>query len=144
MTDRVSHGAGSRRPVFSGNRRVRGLHERTLAGGTTAFEARLRIDGKDSWILLDASTKTDAIHELEALRVDRQRGEFRHDRLSPTVDDLWPDLIAHMQARVGLGDSRRRYSQATVDLYDQRLRDHISPVLGASGWPRSRPTTYAG
>jgi integrase len=98
--------------------------------GKTAYEARLRIDGRDTTLLLDADTKTDAIHELEALRVDRQRGEIRHDRLTPTVDELWPDLIAHMQARVGIRDPRRRYSQATVDLYAQRLRDHISPVVG--------------
>jgi integrase len=109
---------------------VRGLHERTLANGTTVYEARLRIDGKDSLVVLDASSKTDAMHELEGLRVDRERGEIRHDRLTPTVNELWPDLIAHMQARVGIGDARRRYAQATVDLYEQRLRDHIGPVLG--------------
>jgi integrase len=130
MSKQVSHGAGSRRPVYSGNRRVRGLHERTLADGTVVYEARLRIDGKDMKVVLDATTKTDAIHEHEGLRVDRQRGEVRHDQLTPTVDELWPDLIAHMQARVGITDKRRRYAQSTVDLYEQRLRDHISPVLG--------------
>jgi site-specific recombinase XerD len=36
-----------------------------------------------------------------------------------------------MQARVGITDKRRRYAQSTVDLYEQRLRDHISPVLGS-------------
>jgi integrase len=130
MSKQVSHGATSRRPVYSGNRRVRGLHERTLANGTTVYEARLRIDGKDTKVVLDAKTKTDAIHEHEGLRVDRERGEVRHNALSPTVDEVWPDLIEHMQARVGITDKRRRYAQSTVDLYEQRLRDHISPVLG--------------
>jgi integrase len=130
MSHQVSHGAGSRRPVYSGNRRVRGLHERKLADGTTVYEARLRIDGKDKWVVLNAATKTDAIHEHEELRVNRQRGEIRHDRLTPTFDELWPDLIAHMQARVGISDKRRRYAQSTVDLYEQRLQEHISPVLG--------------
>jgi hypothetical protein len=116
MSKQVSHGAGSRRPVYTGNRRVRGLHERTLADGTTVYEARLRIDRKDKWIVLEAKTKTDAIHEYDALRVDRQRGELRHDKLSPTVDEIWPDLIAHMQSRVGITDKRRRYAQSTVDL----------------------------
>src|SRR5690349_7041133 len=74
MPKQVSHGATTRRPVYSGDRRVRGLHERTLADGSPVFEARLRVNGKDSWIVLDAKTKTDAIHELESLRVDRQRG----------------------------------------------------------------------
>jgi integrase len=130
MSSQVSHGARSRRPVYSGNRRVRGLHERSLADGTVVYEARLRIDGRDTKVVLAASTKTDAIHEHEALRVDRQRGEIRHDKLTPTVDELWPDLIAHMRSRVGIGDKRRRYAQGTVDLYEQRLRDHVSPVLG--------------
>jgi integrase len=130
MTRQASHGAGSRRPVYSGNRRVRGLHERTLADGTIVYEARLRIDGKDSTIVLEAITKTDAIHELEALRVDRQRGEIRHDQLSPSLDEVWPDLITHMRARVGISDKRRSYAQSTVDLYEQRLRDRISPLIG--------------
>jgi integrase len=131
MTEQVSHGARSRRPVFSGNRRVRGLHERTLANGTTVYESRLRIDRRDRWLVLEAQTKTDAIHEHEALRVDRQRGETRHDRLSPTTDEIAADLIAHMQARVGITDRRRRYAQSTVDLYRQRFEDHIGPYLGS-------------
>ena len=130
MTRKVSHGAATRRPVYSGNRRVPGLHERTLADASTVYEARLRIDGTDTTILLDATTKTDAIHEIEALRVDRERGELRHGQLTPTFDEVWPDLIAHMRARVGIRDERRRYSQATVDLYEQRLRDRIGPLLG--------------
>jgi integrase len=76
-------------------------------------------------------TKTEAIHEHDGLRVDRQRGEVRHDQLSPTLDEVWPDLVAHMRVRVGITDKRRRYAQGTVDLYEQRLRDHVSPVLGA-------------
>lgn len=131
MTRQVSHGATTRRPVHSGNRRVRGLHQRTLADGSTVFEARLRLDGADRWIVLDAQTKTDAMRELDALRVDRQRGETRHDKLAPTVDEVAADLIAHMQSRVGIADRRRRYAQGTVDLYEQRLRDHVSPVIGS-------------
>ena len=37
------HGAASRRPVFSGNRRIEGLYERTLADGSVVYEARLRL-----------------------------------------------------------------------------------------------------
>jgi integrase len=80
--------------------------------------------------VLDANTKTDAIHEPDALRVDRQRGETRHDKLTPTVDEVADDLVAHMRSRVGIADSRRRYAQGTVDLYEQRLRGHVAPVLG--------------
>src|SRR5262245_52986673 len=113
MTLEVSHGAGTRRPVYSGTRRVRGLHERNLADGTVVYEARLRIAGKDAKIPLDANTKTGAIRELEALRVDRDRGETRHDALMPTFDDVAADLVAHMRSRVGVKDKRRRYAQGT-------------------------------
>jgi hypothetical protein len=61
MTNRVSHGAASRRPVYSGTRRVHGLYERTLADGSTVFDTRLRLDGRERRVVLDATTKTDAI-----------------------------------------------------------------------------------
>jgi integrase len=130
MSKQVFHGAGSRRPVYTGNRRVRGLHERTLADGSTVYEARLRISGRDVKAVLRATTKTEAIREVEALRVDRERGALVGYGPTPTVDEVWPDLIEHMRARVGIADKRRRYAQGTVDLYEQRLRDHVSPVLG--------------
>jgi hypothetical protein len=131
MTQEGSHGAASRRPVYTGNRRVRGLHERVLAGGGVAFEARLRIDGVDKWLTLEAKTKTDAIHELEELRVDRRRNELhRHGSLAPTLNELACDWLTHLQARVGIRDERRRYSQRTVDLYRQRLDAHVLAVLG--------------
>jgi integrase len=127
----VSHGATSRRPVFSGTRRVRGLHERTLVDGSVVFEARLRIDGRDRWIVLDAKTKSDAIRELEALRVDRERGEQRHRSLVPTLDELADEWIAHLRTRTAERDHRRRYAPGTVDLYEQRLREHVLPRLGS-------------
>lgn len=130
MTREVSHGAASRQPVYSGSRRIPGLWQRQLADGSTVYDTRLRIDGRERRVTLDATTKTDAIRELEALRVDRDRGEARHDRLSPTVDDVAAELIAHMQARVGVADRRRSYAQGTVDLYRQRLSDYVSPHLG--------------
>jgi hypothetical protein len=49
MTEQVSHGAGSRRPVYSGNRKVRGLHERTLANGTTVYEAGYGLTARIRW-----------------------------------------------------------------------------------------------
>ena len=38
-----AHGANTRRPVFAGTRRVSGLFSRTLANGSTVFEASLRL-----------------------------------------------------------------------------------------------------
>ena len=125
-----AYGAASRAPVYSGKRRVRGLWQRTLADGSTVFEARLRIDGQDRRVPLEAATKTDAIREAESLRVDRDRGEQRHSSLAPTLDELAEEWLDHLQARVGLCDPRRRYSQRTFDFYRQRLNDHILDQLG--------------
>jgi hypothetical protein len=70
-----AHGAKTRLPVFSGNSRVSGLYERTLADGTNVYEARLRLGGKVRRHMLAATTKTDAVAELRALQVDYDRGE---------------------------------------------------------------------
>jgi integrase len=130
MTHEVSHGAATREPVYSGTRRIRGLWQRRLADGSTVFEARLRLDGRDRTVRLEAITKTDALHELEALRVDRERGERRHRSLTPTLDELAAEWLEHLEARIGIRDERRRYSERTVELYRQRLRDHVLDRLG--------------
>jgi integrase len=130
MTQEVSHGAATREPVHSGTRRIRGLWRRTLADGSTVFEARLRIDKRDRLLVLEAITKTDAIRELDGLRADRNRGEQRHPSLALSLDELADEWLEHLEARVGIRDERRRYSQRTVDLYRQRLRDHVLDRLG--------------
>jgi integrase len=130
MTNEVSHGAHSRRPVHSGNRRVRGLWERTRTDGTIVFEAHLWIDKRDKTIVLEATTKSEAIREIEALRVDRDRGERRHGSFAPTLAEFAAEWIEHLQAKVAIRDERRSYAQSTVDLYEQRLRDHVLDQLG--------------
>lgn len=132
-----AYGAASRRPFFSGNRRVPGLYERTRKPRregdrpTVAYEAALWLDGRSQRFTLDARTKTDAINELRALRVDAERGELhRSPAAAVTVDELADDWLEHLGSRVGHRDPRRRYSQRTVDLYRQRLQKHISPALG--------------
>ncbi len=131
MTQRVSHGAATREPVYSGTRRVRGLWKRRLADGSTVFEGRLRLDGLDRTVRLEASTKTDAIRELEALRVDRERGERRHRSLAPSLDELASEWFEHLESRIGIRDERRRYARRTVDLYRHRLHKHVLDVLGS-------------
>jgi integrase len=130
MTHEVSHGAATREPVYSGTRRVRGLWQRKRADGSTVYEARLRLDGRDTTIVLEATHKSDAIREQEALRVDRNRGEQRHRSVTPTLDELAAEWIDHLQSRVAIRDERRRYSERTVELYRQRLRDHVLDRLG--------------
>jgi integrase len=131
MTQQVFHGSATRKPVYLGKKRVRGLWQRALVDGTIVYLGRLQIDGRDTIVVLEARTKSDAIRELEALRVDRDRGETRHRSLTPTLAELAEEWLDHLEARVGLHDERRRYSQRTVDLYRQRLDAHILDRLGS-------------
>lgn len=127
----TAHGATTREPVYSGTRRIPGLYERALADGSTVYEARLRLGGPVRRHRLTASTKTDAIVELRALQVDYGRGEsFRSPATALTVADLAADWQRHLTARIGDRDPRRRYSARTVELYRQRLAQHIIPALG--------------
>ena len=131
MTISASHGVQSRRPVYSGTRRVQGLYERTRGDGSTVYEAALRLGGKVRRRTLEATTKTDAIAELRALQVDYERGEqHRSPSAALTVEDVAGDWLVHLESRVGHRDPRRRRSQRTVDLYRQRLKQHIVPALG--------------
>ena len=127
----MTHGSLTRRPVYSGNRRVPGLYERRLADGSTVYDAALRLGGKVRRHRLEATTKTDAINELRALQVDYERGEpHRSAAMSPTVGEVAADWLGHLESRVGHRDARRRYSARTVALYRQRLARHIVPALG--------------
>ena len=125
------HGSLTRRPVYTGNRRVPGLYERRLADGSIVYDAALRLGGKARRHRLEANTKTDAINELRALQVDYGRGEtHRSAAVSPTVGEVASDWLAHLESRVGDRDARRRYSARTVALYRQRLDRHVVPALG--------------
>src|SRR2546423_611397 len=107
----ASYGAGSRRPVHTGNRRVPGLYERTLADGSSVYDVALRLDGKVRRHKLDARTKTDAIAELRALQVDYERGERHRSAASaPTLSELARDYVTHLESRVGDRDPKRRRS----------------------------------
>jgi integrase len=130
VTQTASHTA-ARRPVYSGNRRVPGLYERTLADGSTVFDAALRLGGAVRRRRLQARTKTDAIVELRALQVDHARGEaHRSPAEGLTLNELARDYITHLQARINETDARRRRSPRTVEHYESQLRLHVLPVLG--------------
>jgi integrase len=132
MSDTSSHGASSRRPVYSGKRRIPGLYERDRADGSTAYEARYRRNGsKPKLVVLDATTKSDAIAELQALRVDGRRGDpLRTRSLVPTVEEVAESWIAQLKLRIGHRDPSKRFSPRTVDLYESRLALHVTPTLG--------------
>ena len=62
------YGPNSRQPVFTGNRRVPGLYERTVKDGTIVYEAQGRMGGKLRRHTLKARTKTFALDILAACR----------------------------------------------------------------------------
>src|SRR5262249_6714235 len=125
------HGAQSRTHVEHGGRPVPGLHQRTLKDGTLVFEARLRIDGKDRRVRLDAKTKTEAVRAYQALRVDRDRGHVQESRLvNPTVSEVYEELLEHLRGRVGSRDERFRVAPRTVQNYAEVLAQRLIPVLG--------------
>ncbi len=131
MTHASSHGAPTRRPVYTGSRRVPGLYERTLANGSTVYDAALRLGGKVRRHRLQATTKTDAINELRALQVDYERGEaHRSPAAALTLEELTHDYVAHLRVRTNETDPRRRRSPRTVEHYESQLRLHVLPVLG--------------
>jgi len=128
----ADYGAATRKPVYTGNRRVPGLYERTLADGSKVYDVALRLGGTVRRHRLAARTKTDALAELRALQVDYKRGEqYRSSAAALTVAELADDWLAHLEARVGHRDPKRRYSARTVALYRQRLVQHIIPALGS-------------
>jgi integrase len=123
--------SATRTPVYSGSRRVPGLYERTLADGTTVYDAALRLGGVVRRRRLLARTKTDAIAELRALQVDHARGEaHRSPAEGLTLAELARDYVEHLRARTAETDPRRRRSPRTVGHYEAQLRLHVLPMLG--------------
>lgn len=119
------------KPVSYGGRRVRGLHERTTKDGAVTFYGRLRIDGEDKRVVLQATTRTDAVREYENLRADRNRDRASENPLvNPIMADVFEEYLEHAQARVGISDERRRLSQNSVDACRWGYT-HAAPVLGA-------------
>ena len=132
MTQEVSHGAATREPVYSGTRRVRGLWQRTLADGSTVYEARLRIDGRDCTVVARRDDE-DATRSASSRRCGSTAiaASIATGRSRPTLAELAAEWLEHLQSRVGIRDERRRYSQRTVDLYRQRLDAHVLDRLGS-------------
>jgi integrase len=118
--------------VFTGNRRIPGLYERTRKDGSTVYEAQGRMGGKLRRHTLKARTKTDAINEQRALLTDYLRGEQVGTRLLDlvTVADLTQEWLEHLEGRTTHRDPNLRYARRTVNHYRQQVEHHIVPVLG--------------
>jgi integrase len=132
MTQEAKQTRGSKRePVFSGKRRVKGLYQRVLADGTIVYDARIRIDGREHKKPFGPITKTDAIRAVEDFRVSLVRGESpeAEGSTATTIEQLATDWIAHLRTRIGIG-GKREVALGTVELNEQRLRDHVCDQLG--------------
>jgi len=117
--------------VHTGNRRVAGLYERTLANGTTVYEVHARLGGKLRRHTLKAQTKTDAIAELRALQTDYSRGQaHRSPSAAVTLADLAQEWLTHLEGRTTHRDPKQRRSMRTVNHYRQQVEQHVVPVLG--------------
>lgn len=126
-----SHGAATRRPVYTGSRRIPGLYSRELTDGSTVYDAALRLGGKVRRRRLTARTKSDAIAELRALQVDAARGEeYRSSSAALSVEDLLETFVEHLRTRIGDPDAKRRRSARTVEHYRYQLARHVLPVVG--------------
>jgi integrase len=123
------YGAASRKPVYSGKRRVQGLYERRLVDGSIRFEAALRLGGTPRRQRLQATTKTDAIAELRALQTDYARGVARQPS-GVTLAELAEEFLAHLQSRVADPSPRRRRSPRTVTDRRYKLEAFVLPLLG--------------
>ena len=74
----MSHGASTRQPVYSGNRRIPGLFQRTLADGSTVYEVSARFAGQMRRHRLEATTKN-----RRDRRGSRPSSRLRAGRVAP-------------------------------------------------------------
>jgi integrase len=112
-----------REPVFQGKERVPGLWVRESANGRV-YEVQKRVDGKMRRLKLRATIKTDAINEARGLTVDIDRGSVELGDRSVTVTALAASFLEREESILGVLADR------TVELYRQRLNDHVIPALG--------------
>lgn len=122
-------GARSRRPLHYNGRRVPNVFERQLADGSLRYEFQVQSDGKQRRVTLNALTPTDAVNEAARLRTVAAEslvtdGQLRLSILAERFFD---------QSRSGeYRPPRGKLSPTTLDLYEQRIRSHVLPALGAS------------
>lgn len=112
-------------------KKVPGLVRRTTAEGRVVYEFFGRLGGKVTRQKLAATTPTDAVHEIEALRTDVRRGEVTAVRRGATVRTLVEQFKLDLDTRVDHLDRRRRRSKRTVDSYKAILDQRIVPALGS-------------
>jgi integrase len=112
-------------PAIPASKRITGLWERRLADGSVVYETQARIDGKVRRVVhRDAVTKTEAILAHKKLTVGDEEGEVKVGDRSLTMKALVEDFLARERGVLGQRTAR------TIDLYEQRLNDHVLPHYG--------------
>ncbi len=116
--------ARKRIPVESRGRRVPGLYQRTTEDGRSFFEYRARLNGRVVTRKLAASSKTDALAELERLRAESRRVDH-----PASLDRRLTVARLAEQWRAAV-DADLAYSPRTREDLLRRLDLHIVPRLG--------------
>jgi integrase len=126
MSTEVSHGSPKAKPKV--RETISKNLYRHLASGR--FEIGYRDPGSGRWIMkkLQARNVTEARRQVRELLGKVETGELRPADRKVTLRDLTTAYIAH--ERNGLG----ALSHRTIDLYEQRLEQHVLRLLG----PRTR------
>lgn len=120
-----STGAASRRQVSFNGARVPNLYVRTTATGETRFEFSRKIGGVVRKTTLSARSARQAVSEIESLRPLARQGLVGSG--TARLGELVEAFLAEAEA-----GTFGTYSSSTVDLYRQRLTDHVLPALGES------------
>lgn len=121
-----SHGAATRRPVVYNGQRVPNLYSRQLAHGATRYEFVSKRGGKVRKVTLAATSAKQAVREIEPLKPLSSEGKIGVGsvRLAEVIDRFFAE------AESGEYAPRGRFAPSTLELYRQRLDQHVVPLLG--------------
>jgi integrase len=122
MSTKVSHGSPKARPKVR-ETVAPNLYRHIRSG---RFEIGYRDPASGRWIMrrLSARNASEAKRQVRALLGEVETDDLRQADRSVTLHQLVDAFVAH--ERQGLGSRAPR----TVDLYEQRLRGYVLPLLG--------------
>jgi integrase len=132
MSAASSHTVGKRVPVFQGKQRVSGLYSYLAADGALSYPWSRRVDGKMRRGVLETTgrvgqeRKSEAVNEYHGLFTDVRRGSVELGDRSVTIAALAASYLEREEGVLGTLGER------TLELYRQRLNDHVIPALGAN------------
>jgi integrase len=126
MTHPSSHGADSRRQVEYQGRPVPNLYVRQTKDGRLRFEFVSKRGGRVRKLTLQATSTRQAVRELENLQPLASAGKIGAGTVR--LDALSERFFA--EAKTGEYAPKGRYASSTLELYRQKLSQHVIPKLG--------------